>query len=385
MISLQIYSLFSVSLVLYFDGSLKIPKDPNNDVIPTRVSSALSPLATCSTSVIHEKNNSIVALGSSNIPYDGLITSADIEYEGLLLGLNCLLKMCESKRASIQNSEVIIRGDCKTVIDQMNGDSLPRKQKSYYNKAFLMRRKLETEHEVSIYFQHVTRDQNVLCDGMCKVILQHLQRYATENVLNSIRHIEKDYHPFRLPDNRKKRFAFIETPFYKPLNEIALWSGHVPISLRPYIMCEMLLASSRTGDLVAMRLVGTAMYKESLRLYKNRIDLKCADVVNDLGLVGMKATYTSLVEMEIHREADKIAKHISHKYGAANVGFVTEQNLHTLQCRLPVPDKSDEKNRLVMESISSGDQIERLKEWEDNISKQILSEGYAQSPFFFFT
>ena len=382
--SLPMYSFLSISLVLYFDGSLRIPKDPNKDIIPTHVSSALSPLATCSTSVMHERNNSIVALGGSNIPYDGMITSADIEYEGLILGLNCLLQMCESKDASVQNdSKVVIRGDCKTVIDQMNGVSMPRKQKIYYNKALLITSKLESEYELTFCFQHVTRDLNELCDGMCKVILHHFLRCATENVLNSIRYVEMEFQPIQLPDNRKKRFKFTETPFHKPLSEITLWSGHVPISLRPYIMCEILLASSRTGDFVAMRLAGKAMYEESQRLHQNSLDLKCADVVRELGLVGMKATYTSLIAMDIQREAEKVAKQISKEYGV-DEDLIIKQNLQNLQRHLPLPDNSDDTINLLMTSIASNDEVKKIREWNKNFAQHVWNKNTLRSHFIFF-
>jgi hypothetical protein len=64
---LPIYSLLSAFLVLYFDGSLRRLTDPNKDIIPTLVSSALSPLAACSTAVINERTHAVVALGGKHI------------------------------------------------------------------------------------------------------------------------------------------------------------------------------------------------------------------------------------------------------------------------------------------------------------------------------
>lgn len=375
---LPICSLLSALLVLYFDGSLRIPADPNKNIIPTLVSSALSPLAACSTAVINERTHAVVALGGRHILYDSQITSADVEYEGLILGLNCLLTICEGEGASIKNIEVTIRGDCKTVIDQMNGVSLPRKQKAYYNEALLIINKLKCNFEISLRFEHITRDLNELCDGMCKVILQHIQGSAIDNIMHSIQSVETEFRPIRLPENRKKRFKFSETPFHSLLSEVVMWSGHIPISLRPYILCEIALASNRTGDFVAMRQLGITMLEEAQRLRQHNIEFRCTQVVRGLGLMGLQMSFTSLIAMELHQEAAKIAHHITQRYGAI-AECITEQHLLRFQDRLPNPDERDDTILKVIKDIASDNQYQQIQDWSDNLARHIL----CGSPDFF--
>jgi len=375
-------SLLSAFLVLYFDGSLRIPADPNKNM-PTLVSSALSPLAACSTAVINERTHSVVALGGRDLLFDGQITSADVEYEGLILGLNCLLTMCEREAASIKNIEVTIRGDCKTVIDQMNAVSLPRKQKAYYNEALLIINKLKFDYEISLSFEHITRNLNELCDGMCKVILHHLQGSAIDNIMHSIQSVETEFRPILLPENKKKRFKFSETPFHFLLREVVGWSGHIPISLRPYILCEIALASNRTGDRVAMRQLGIAMLEEAQRLHQHNIEFKCTQVIRGLGLMGLQMSFTSLIAMELDQEAAKIAHHITQGYGAI-AECITEQHLLRFQDRLPFSYERDDTIHKVMKDIASDNQYQQIQEWNDNVASHVLCGSNSTELFVFF-
>ena len=380
---LPIYSLLSAFLVLYFDGSLRRLTDPNKDIIPTLVSSALSPLAACSTAVINERTHAVVALGGKHILYDGQITSADVEYEGLILGLNCLLTICEGEGSSIKNIEVTIRGDCKTVIDQMNGVSLPRKQKAYYNEALLLINKLKCDYEISLCFEHITRDLNELCDGMCKVILQHLQGSAIDNIMHSIQSVEIEFRPIRLPENKKKRFKFSETSFRSVFSEVVMWSGHIPISLRPYILCEIALSCDRTGDFVAMKQLGTTMLEEAQRLHQHNIEFKCTEVVRGLGLMGLQISFTSLTAMELHQEAAKISRHITQRYGAI-AKCTTEQQLLRFQDSLPNPDERDDTIYKVIKDIASDNQYQQIQDWSDNLASRILCGISSPEHFDFF-
>ena len=213
-IILILYTKCVKSLVLQFDGSLRRQADPYKEIVSTALSSKLSPFATCSFAILEDDNEEgeIIALGGKALPFDSRTTSADVEYEGFVLGLKGFLHICEHFEEKVfLGNELTIRGDCKTVIDQMIGVSLPRKQRSYYKEAKSIIEKIETEHAIKVNFEHVSRNLNQLCDGMCKVIMQQMQDNVSLNFLKLLNKIEKNYEEIPVPTNRKKRLKFAET------------------------------------------------------------------------------------------------------------------------------------------------------------------------------
>ena len=307
----------------------------------------------------------IIALGSKPIPTYGQITSADVEYEGLLLGLNNLLHICEHDE-NFQSEKVIIRGDCKMVIDQMNGVSVPRKQRSYYDEAKLIISKLEGIHNMELNFEHVTRDQNELCDGMCRVLLQQLQYNTIRDIVDLVDAIEENHIEVPLPANKKKRLAFEETQFSKPLNVISQWDGHVPLSVRPYLLCELYHACSRVEDYVAMRLIGETMRAEALRWKKQKIGID-VDILQQLDFIGLKLIYSSLVEMDLKREAEKCRGSILGVYNE-DVECIKTKEVQLLQQSLPwINECINDSIKISLNVL----QEEKLVKWNEDVVMKI--------------
>jgi len=369
-----------LALILSFDGSLRLPKDPNPEIIPTRISSAVTapPIKTCSAAILSNDECSILALGGRYLPSFSIessdsskkMTSADVEYEGFILGLEMLtstLLLLSSKsksttattthtcctssklKAILQSNDnqvqVHVKGDCKTVIDQMNNDSLPRKQRLYYNKAKQLVQEITSNHNVAFQFEHVSRSDNILCDALCLQIVKNIQWKSVIDINKSIKMAETataidELNTIqKLPKSKKRRMNYRVTNYAQPLNQLANWdngnvntyqtsaacecSCHVPISIGPYIKCEMYRSAYQVKDYVAIRLIGESLIKESKQWQSNKLHLQnytsidseeltrtCMNTssryIKYMKQIGYQMVYNSLKEMELNKEAEKL-------------------------------------------------------------------------------
>lgn len=380
--------IFSVNLVLYFDGSLRKAPDPNKDIVSSTLSSKLLPFATCSSAILDGTDGGIIALAAKEVTADKPdITSADVEYEGLLLGLHCLFHVMEEK-PEFQRGNVCVRGDCKTVIDQLKGRSHPRKQRLYHQSCQDIIRKLVDTHEVKLTFQHVQREYNELCDGMCSIITTYLQDRAIENILVMLEAVKVDYVPVALPKNPKKRALSIDTPFARVIHEVSKISGHVPFSVRPYLLCEIYHASHGLGDQVAVRLVGLAMHEISRQLQQqrhNRREESCA-FSQRLGLIGMKLCHGSMLAMNLEREAQKVAKILMHEFDEP-CHAVTEEDMKVFQSHFHFACETNKAALIqnIQKLAPNEHEQYKLSQWTDYASLVIKSSGdTVESPWIIF-
>ena len=201
-----------LSLVLQFDGSLRPPREPIVGFTYTSVDGSYK-LASCA-AALHRTNNEgeevLISLGGRLLPLIPGMTSADTEYEGLLLGLDWLIgELSSVDNNSIllellgQDPTLIIRGDCKTIIDQLILRSAPRKVEVKYKLATERIDTIQQLHqqrnqmagdvslslvpELSIRFEHVLRHKNRLCDAICKLTINHKQANIVEKIHELIR------------------------------------------------------------------------------------------------------------------------------------------------------------------------------------------------------
>eukprot|EP00978_Attheya_sp_CCMP212_P009812 scaffold23396_cov47-Attheya_sp.AAC.3 len=178
-----------VVVVVQFDGSLR----------PSMRS--IGGLASCGAAILtktHEEGCSaseggwaVRAVGAKALSQDtGVpITSADAEYEGLILGLEWLASMMTTTDDFTDVEAITIRGDCKTVVDQLNQVSVPRKQLVLYQKALEHLDQIRCVLGESISFEHVPRDKNIFCDAICSIVMDvtqehnfsHIQRIITQS------------------------------------------------------------------------------------------------------------------------------------------------------------------------------------------------------------
>ncbi len=112
------------------------------------------------------------------------VTSADVEYEGLKLGIKWLVDHISGGRFMFgSDSTIYIRGDCKTVIDQMNSKSFPRKQRQHYNEASGLIQHLKKGYEIS--FEHVSRE-NKTNESVVRPLVESLKDFPFIPALLSV-------------------------------------------------------------------------------------------------------------------------------------------------------------------------------------------------------
>ena len=201
------------TLRLQFDGSHRPPRDPN---FPSGSLGRIGTAAACLQILPGAQTNddaddpgksttqatgtpTTIWLGGRSMPQGSLKNSAEAEYEGLILCLEQAVLLFQSGQLRIlpsnnatrgdddddgmarRISSILIQGDCRTVIDQMRDLSRPRKLQSQYRRAqecLGQLRQVGHRHSngdsggvpIQLTFQHIPREENSLCDGICHVI-----------------------------------------------------------------------------------------------------------------------------------------------------------------------------------------------------------------------
>lgn len=162
----------AMATVLYFDGSLCHPVDTTFPTFKQKQR------ASCA-AYICLKDGSREFLGGRILSCSSLTTSAEVEYEALILGLEGLQQVLREIPLATFESDVFpvtVRGDCKMVLQQMSGGSRPRKMESFYNRASRVVDDIQTHNPtVQISFQHIPRTQNIISDRLCSEMLAKKQ------------------------------------------------------------------------------------------------------------------------------------------------------------------------------------------------------------------
>jgi len=125
------------------------------------------------------------------------VTSTHAEYSGLLLGLEYLdslnpeelpMVLGDNRTDSRGERSLIIRGDCKAVIDQLRGQSAPRKVESLHRAANNLLSHLAHKF-ARLEMMHIPREQNGLCDSLCSNLIDTIAWRQAESLamdLNSL-------------------------------------------------------------------------------------------------------------------------------------------------------------------------------------------------------
>lgn len=152
-------------IILKFDGSLQRSGD-----------SWIGTYAAC----IHA-DDVLLGLGGRCLEQTtALPSSAIVEYEGLLYGLEHLTRLMHNEQW--ENHEIVVQGDCKTVIEQLKGRARPRKLHAYHQRAFQL---IERNSRV-ISFEHIPREHNVLADELANCIADQLLTSAQELAISRL-------------------------------------------------------------------------------------------------------------------------------------------------------------------------------------------------------
>jgi hypothetical protein len=263
---LALRHVFLASLILRFDGSWKHPRDPE---FPT---SSLGRMAACAACIIIPKeqpdgilsidDTAVALVGGRRLDVGLVRGSAEAEYEGVILGLDCLLQLYRDdsdvngifRSSSVARPVVItIEGDCKTVIDQLQGIAIPRKLDQYYNRAIELIQQLPFEFR----YQHIPRAENVLCDRICARILEEQQFEALEYAYQELAFI---YTNAILVGEEGSSEGLLSSFLRRHIGPAG--KNYIPLSQRPTFYRSMASAASRKRDFATMLAVGNMLEAE---------------------------------------------------------------------------------------------------------------------------
>jgi ribonuclease HI len=186
----------SLQIVVQFDGSLRPPYDFG---APT---STLGKMAACACTISRSTsdidNPILLATGGKLLKAMVKSTSGEVEYEGLLFALKSLRTYLAKQSSSAIESmaSITISGDCKTVIDQMNGKSNSRKLEMFYSRALLEADDIMHEYflhdpQKRLRYQHTPRSNNIICDKISESLIIHQQVGVFHEVCSDLLHYEK--------------------------------------------------------------------------------------------------------------------------------------------------------------------------------------------------
>jgi hypothetical protein len=235
-------------LILRFDGSMKCPSDPG---FPT---TGLVKLASCAAALFDEDER-VLRVGRKRLA-NGL-KSSESEYEGLIFGLEELVRLCDDGSIRI-NDTILIQGDCKTVVHQVKGQAKSRKMGAYFERATGFMHVLPCKVEL----QHIPRELNILCDAMASSIIKEAERESVEAAWASLSRL-RTRGTGEWPQQWKRACQRCEGRS-SPLKEFwAKYSSALPYSRRPFFYRHMASIAATQQDFEALVWIGQRMRKEA--------------------------------------------------------------------------------------------------------------------------
>jgi len=240
---------------LEFDGSLRPPRDFGFPTIPAK-------LVTCSSSLSigqDSSNDGVLfspfALGCRRLVPNLGLTSAQTEYEGLLLGLEFLndlesfTDLVSKEETSTTENSLLIIGDCKAVIDQINGKSIPRKMGTMHERSVDIMTQLGNKFDM-VEARHIPRTENILCDSLCADLMTVIEWQEYNDCQTEL---------WMCHDEPSKTSAGdVYTRYLKDENKC-----HIPYSKRPSLYQSMVSLSRTMDEFDTLVEVGERRLKES--------------------------------------------------------------------------------------------------------------------------
>ena len=317
MVCQSLLAAATTAIVLRFDGSLRVKHRQS--------SRGAAVAASCAAAVLRNDDLSICALGGRSLSTDvpGL-TSGGAEYSGLILGLEYIQNRVEELWSQETSGPTLsIRGDCKTVIDHCQGFAVPRKLRPQNTMTTDLIQSIERRvkevlnQKLQVSFELVPREDNQLCDAMCKLIGNREEEQMVSNIESSIaeaRAMAMRMSPTtKLPTSAKKRRKFRQSAFVYPLDlmsraDKSLISPEKRLELYKHTAAAIL----DSDDCVASLLLGEQLRSKSKEMSTfghSKDDLPATALLFELdGLRKMNLQEDALALERKHR-------HILGKYG----------------------------------------------------------------------
>ena len=322
-------------LTIQFDGCLRPPRDPGFPTISHRIGVCAACIgevryAYKNTTNVGNHNNTSkdiepqsefdsdfettvtpLAVGAMEIPVAVETTSQHAEYEGLLMGLEWLVDVfsCQNgnqkkivdsdftgdsnrfafpsqKHGQKERVLITIEGDCKTVIDQLTGKSIPRKLQSLHDRAERFLKELRAmqiiaatsavdsneDVDVIIEFRHIPRSQNYITDSLCNNLMNILSAKSWAENIHQLAHAENQIMQQKLLSSQVPT----ESP---PLSNILeTVTRRTKYSLRPHLYKLVASLAFATKDYKVLVMIGEKIISEGSSLNANANFLSQAKV-----------------------------------------------------------------------------------------------------------
>ncbi|KAG7350416.1 reverse transcriptase-like protein [Nitzschia inconspicua] len=320
----------TIIISLQFDGSYRPPKDFGHATIPRRFAVAAACVSLDTTTTIgttttttctrNKDTNSkvqpmavVAARILPTVPFE--MTSQHAEYEGLLLGLrhvndqwqkwvNCngnqqnehqiqnhhhqvayTTTSSSNNREQQQGHDSIetkskchqliilrIQGDCKTVIDQLSGKSVPRKLERLWKEAqdqierIQQQQESHTDDSLVMEYKLLPRNENKICDNVCNNLMSIMSNNVWTECITTLENtnfegiVETNTNTNTIPRDDRNLIDQFWTTYLDPSNSI------IRYSLRPLLYIKLATLATEHNHHESLIQLGETLWNEA-RMY----------------------------------------------------------------------------------------------------------------------
>jgi hypothetical protein len=310
-----IQSVTTTHFHIQFDGCLRPPRDSGFPTITHRMAvcaACIGKVHACNydnerDSEFHNDHETTVtplAVGAMELPVSTETTSQHAEYEGLLMGLEWLVEFisCQNRNEKnmfdedftgdddgeagkfpIQQREqharvfITIEGDCKTVIDQLTGKSIPRKLESLHQRAESLLDKLGSVHIITTdsgmhsnvddrfeaEYRHIPRNQNSISDSLCNNLMNIISAKSWMGSIDELEKAENQIMEQRLSSSQVSTASSSLSEIFETVTR------NTKYSLRPPLYEMVANLAVKTEDYKLLVKIGERLIEEESSLNAN--------------------------------------------------------------------------------------------------------------------
>lgn len=303
----------TIQLTVQFDGGLRPPRDPG---YPTLDRSWSAYSACISLGWSNDGDSSNVRLNGDSVPphtrmvplavgggaaaamlpVEHGTTSQHVEYEGVILGLEWLCQdenrhlvdqtvtwMTKSwqEESGVESSSqlspadlipfsIVIEGDCRTVVDQLSGRSVPRKLQELHQRAASLvatvgERLVDFKcREIDICYNHIPRKHNIICDRLCNYLMDSMTLHAYKTCVDDIQSLEASIGVDR--SDRRTTMSSLSSASAILVEHLDPTRSMVPHSLRLPLYQRLAFVAKELQDYELLLVLGRRMCHEAKRI-----------------------------------------------------------------------------------------------------------------------
>lgn len=365
-------------MILRFDGSLRRPRDSG---IP---SIGLMNRAACAAALLSGDDDQEVVIALGGKPLGQGASSVETEYEGLILGLEEVVRQfkCDSFTGV---EELIVQGDCETVIWAIEGRSKPRKMQSFYQKAA----ELIEAIPCPISYERIPRQMNQMCDYTAGTIVTKMEREGYHNALLHLSQLSKDCD--RLIRAAHLPVDFAVTAKYEGLGRgsrlEAFWNKHassISYMRRPFFYRHMSALAVKSKDYEDLIWIGMSLGKD-IRKRLSKANEECRASPSTLDELRTEALAFQIIGLEgIGQSKEAASFRHKHRYLLSKAESddpieATLKNLDSLVVPVEMQDIVSEITKLLGSPLvlpnEPGTSWDFVQQWLDAASNSTIFTG----------